>query len=502
MLAVSSFFCDYNANLKKRQQALTETPHNSQLLFTQKRWEDSQSPFKELLNQPLEEILKGIPPEMDIEERTFHRMQAVAKGIVQRYQMRLGVGRRKDVNQRMTARVAVMLTDNVRGVTHPVLLRVSPSWMGKITHVDIYDVKNDVHGKIPLKTPFTPMKESGMPRKLKLSMSARHVVLRTPVGTSGSRNTIANGVPFSTDETGSKVETEDAGKEDEFVTEEITELIFKFTDVFSSNYTYRRMKLNLHLDAKSTASYLDINELRGSQLKATVDSEREEDYFLLWTRGGRSASQSQDLTSVSTRQRRPSMHTIPESAVVEDGGAAAGAANNNNIVGEGDGEGEGEVDGISSATAMPPTAHRLTLDEKMGGSDKEAVTVHTNIVASELSRSAFEWKGLHYLVRVINEQDVTQITFFQVRSGKMIVFLLGERVHLPSTKAVFEVAHAIYFNRRQPAPETDVNGERIVMTDEEFRAVPNPAIVNGLNCFVNFLPGGQGSHYNPRRPEQ
>ena len=74
------------------------------------------------------------------------KCQGICKGIVERLHLKAGVGKRKDITVKMKAKIAIVLGDN-----YPLLITVNPSWLGKITHVKIYDVRLDQTGRINLK---------------------------------------------------------------------------------------------------------------------------------------------------------------------------------------------------------------------------------------------------------------------------------------------------------------------------------------------------------------
>ncbi|KAJ1437724.1 hypothetical protein B484DRAFT_392610, partial [Ochromonadaceae sp. CCMP2298] len=162
------------------KQALTYDPFNMQLLRTQKFWLTSPTTFQDVVKGELKPLLLQIPAVPKQENVLISRTQAILKGVLERRALRLGVGTRKDITNRMTAKLGVVL-GGAGGVAYPVILIVRPSWSGLINTIRVFDLSDNHLACIPLKVPFAPMKETGLPRKLSLSLSCRKVTLLVPL---------------------------------------------------------------------------------------------------------------------------------------------------------------------------------------------------------------------------------------------------------------------------------------------------------------------------------
>ena len=108
------------------------------------------------------------------------RMQAIARGKSERTSFRKGVGTRNDITRKMNARVGVLL-----GGKHPVMLHAKATWLGSVSEIIATDLDGGV-ARLKLKTPFTPIAETGVPRKLRLVLTAqpdplydRHSIIMT-----------------------------------------------------------------------------------------------------------------------------------------------------------------------------------------------------------------------------------------------------------------------------------------------------------------------------------
>eukprot|EP01038_Epipyxis_sp_PR26KG_P010380 gene10380-13944_t len=168
------------------KQALAKDPCNAQLLRAQSYWGDKvglsvfkpSSPsnklkpasktssfpsFQILLSGDIQSIINILPTTRSKEEK-MKRFQAIAKGALERSNLRTGLGQRRDINTKLRTQSGIMIGSS------PYVLSIRTGWVGTINLVKLYDVTNDAIQTIRIFPPFTPMKESirSNPRKLKL----------------------------------------------------------------------------------------------------------------------------------------------------------------------------------------------------------------------------------------------------------------------------------------------------------------------------------------------
>lgn len=374
------------------------------------------------------------------------KLQAVAKGALERSQLLLGVGGRKENARPLVARLGVV----VQG--HPMLLRVHASWMGKVTHIKVFDVSKGVAFKVKLRTPFAPVRETGSPRRLQLTMQV--CKYKYPVS-SGSRRRGPHGAT-----------AEGVGESGGSVDPLAVELVLKFTDLDSGRYSYRRMRLSLVAPAARPVTPPEGAGPEGATSVASVPRIRVNDLSL---------AEHKSLLSLS---EHPSLYRslLPPSATVEAAAVAATESKATGPVGahsesqspvrsvsaEGTltsagspllgaqsiaqgagqlgagssawGQGEGEGQGLGQGRTQDEEEEELVFSSIEGGYggldqhlDAEAdlgVVSVTNAHTVEVLKEGFLWRGLYYLVRVVNEQDVTQVTFTQVCSDRLFVYLM------------------------------------------------------------------------------
>lgn len=146
------------------KQALTMEPFNQQLLRAYEMCSQMTHDFEMMLEGDLEAILDSLPKRKGVDPTL--RMQAVARGMSERTSFRKGVGTRGDINKKMCARAGVLL-----GGRHPLVLSAKATWLGSVSEIVATDLDGGV-ARLKLKHPFTPIKETGMPRKMALTLSA------------------------------------------------------------------------------------------------------------------------------------------------------------------------------------------------------------------------------------------------------------------------------------------------------------------------------------------
>ena len=222
------------------EQALTYDPHNMQLSSTLLKWSTPTSTtlFEDEVRGALQPILLRIKTRSSKAASLFPRIQGAVKGLLLRHQMRIGIGRRRDITRRMSSKLAIVLRHGQRylnsdddGDAHRIehlILAARSDWSGRISNLLVFDVKQDKAGKIALQTPFAPMKDSGKTRRLTLSMSCETVRAGEMHFRSHTRKNHRKHVE------------EDEVKEKEY---DAVELTFRFTDADTGSYFCRKVRL-------------------------------------------------------------------------------------------------------------------------------------------------------------------------------------------------------------------------------------------------------------------
>lgn len=389
--------------LHNLQQALSKAPYNAQLARAYKYCTETETfNFSQLIAGDLPKVIALIPRQEDNGEIVVSKLQAIAKGALVRTGMLLGVGAQKDNARPMTARLGVIMQGR------PVLLKVQASWMGKVTHIKVFDVLNSTASKAHLRTPFSPARETGVPRRLLLTMEL------IQGGSTRSTATQNN--------------------------EESVEVVLKFTDRDSGVYSYRRMRLKVleppendgpalqkhHKSGHGTPHSL---ERWGSTVSRPVEIQVEDlnmnehrSFLDLQPQSSLYRTLLRESSLLSGMPRGPPLsHPVSELASTATFTSAATPVLGVTSIAGGDGQDRSEFGDIN------PDQY-----SSLGGYDEyidlTAVSV-TNALTIELVKEGFQWRGRYYLVRVVNEHDVTQVTFMQMHTDRIFVFLMA-REHI------------------------------------------------------------------------
>ena len=477
----------FDCNLNQlSQQALSYDPFNAQLLRTQAFWGSELTTFRDLVAAGLSEILQKVPLHIERDDAVLSRTQAILKGVLERRGLNLGVGNRKDITRRMTARIGVLLESVKDGVAvrHPVILTVRPAWSGLITNVRVFDVRNNYIGSIPLRTPFAPIKETGMPKKLVLTLSCRKIVLR--VKASKKDDTCG----FDSDE---EEQVEVNGRlqyrkrEPVFITETVTELKFKFTDESTGQYTCRRLKLNLDdllVQEKSSTGLPGraVQEFTSSEYLGAADIESRE-----------IAATPGEGNGVPSNSKNVDVKNVAPPAI--DRGAELDSLNQSHDAQTTAVSSNGESSSVTlaAATVADKTVvfnNRLTLSVQ---EDTSAPTVtETNIECAEILREGLQFEGRYFMVRIVNEVDVTQVTLLSIGFNKVFVFMMT-REHIDRThnmkKRLLQLLLILRCNALVEPLFTGLPG----LPPEEAARIENPAFCLEKHCFVHLHPYSQGA---------
>jgi hypothetical protein len=428
------------------------------------------------VRSPLADILHKVPRELDQETLNISRSQAILRGVLERRGMNLGVGNRRDITRRMTARIGVLL-ESVKGgktVTHPVLLTVRPAWSGLITNIRVFDLESNYLGAIPLRDPFAPMKETGVPRKLNLSLSCRRVTLKV------RRGSYVNGQDSDDDEEqvleGNRLVYRK--KVPVYFEETVTELKFKFTDLLTGQYTCRRMKLTLNDMLPSTESAVVIPGGEAFRVNEFTPNEYGAESALA-SEDTSAAFDDRPATAASVLSDGRSAHhtsSIIRSMTISRMGSSRKLVRMNSV----------------TKPVFDPAGKSLTRRLSVKDSGGLAAVTETNIESAEILRAGYSWKGRYYMVRIINDIDVTQVTLLQLKTNKVFVFLLT-REHIDRT---------LNINRRLALLLEVLDANPLVkplmetgkgLRADQAAACENPSMCMGKHCFVNLHPRSEGA---------
>eukprot|EP01038_Epipyxis_sp_PR26KG_P009292 gene9292-12520_t len=451
------------------QQALTRDPYNLQIVRAKKYWSEDHHDFENLLKGSLLNIINHIPHPLDMEKHRFFRLQSIARGIVERSNLKHGVGRRKDIIERMFAKIGILL----HGV-HPVLISIRSSWMGCVSYIYGFDVHNNSLGKIKLKTPFAPAMESGQPRRLKLTMECLNSSFVSPqekqfnrlinvfaISRTASRrlsNSLINS-PKVMSGTDTPIESSNSNSNDAVSFEDIANIVFKFTDLDTGVYFARKSTLTFSNNRKNPSvlnmtDITDNNEVthqRNKEFECNVSQSSFYDNHTLTAENINNHSKSKDSDYFSYHDE-----PIPP-----------------------------PIDMIKHFDSFVNGAINSYFSDYVKVQDDEQVPITiTNVMQQEILKCAFTWKSELYFLRILNEHDVTQLSIFQSRSDLQFVFLVL-REYIDRAQNVRKMwTLLMQFIESNPLIANVLTGEPI---DIEKINSPenNPSYILGKHCYIS-----------------
>ena len=232
--------------------------------------------------------------------------------------------------------------------TYPIIITARATWMGKISALSIFDVRKNQVIKLPLKTPFVPTKECGVPRNFKVSITC-HLE--------------------STD----KVETRSDGKDVHYEEHHMI-LVLKFAEVESDAYIYRRFKIKYELmqDEQSNVRII-FDRKKRSNIKNVANNWLKK---LSAMSGTEMNMSGEAITEIEASKSKESPPTSPQGTPVTI---------SRKILGSFDAAGDDSMQFTNPASApvlRPDTPEALkaepetTVDEEEDAGIKEAVTHH------------------------------------------------------------------------------------------------------------------------------
>ena len=387
-----------------------------------------------------------------------NRLQAAVKGAIERNELRLGVGARRDkANRPMEARLGVVVQGQA------MLLCVQASWMGKVTHIKVFDICKGTTSKIKLRTPFTPVRETGTPRRLVLTMQ----VCKYPSSKRSSRSL--------------KALRQQEGAAEELQSESCmdVELVLKFTDSDTGHYSYRRMRLhllNLTEAAPGNEKQVNLEELSLTEHRSLLDlPEHPSLYNTLLRNGGAGRGDGLHEPSLGAS-------VVMEGTLTSVGSPRLGLTS----IAQGQERPSQERFDLATSEYRFATATVSTLEDS--GPPFGVVSV-TNAQTVELVKEGFQWRGLFYLVRVVNEHDVTQVTLTQLCSDRVFIFLMA-REHLDRSHSLAKRwTMLLSILERNPAAKNFLqpHSGRLLVSDN-FSLLDGPSELQLFNSSLSDLP--------------
>lgn len=387
-----------------------------------------------MVEKELEDILTFIPTQAEEAEVASTRIQAIIKGVITRNHFAMGIGHRKDIVKRMTAKRGILFKGK-----HPLLVSVRPSWLGNISSILIFDVETNHLTKFKLKSPFAPIREAGTPRKLKLNMVCR-------IKGDGEDEKIQIFLRFIDELTG------------EFMMRK-----FQLKEV--GDWTYELDELSLTSCPSKTfqPAIVSIPEI-GDEDDGSIASSPEP-----VVKCSKSLAKGNAVQSSSDHQ---------EILSCDD-------CQNNKVEKDDIGSFRGSVGGSVYTNSV---ADSLSLEEE----DESSIAIFTNINCTEVMRNGFQWRKEFFLMRIVNVADITQITLLHTRTDIKLVFILP-REHIDRTTGVRRICKCLMKiceeNQLISALIEDVSSSSLMKIKAD-----NPALVlSRFYCYVNYFERYRGA---------
>lgn len=461
------------------QQALTRSPYKRQLLEAQKAWLVRSNDFQKLIQKPFREIFDKIPRAKVATNKALQRLQSFVRGNVIRKTIQRGIGVRKDIQSRMSARIGIILGDYNIARKHssvqscPILIKILADWMGQIATMTVYDVAFGESRVVRLPIPFTPWMETGLPRKLRLEVSWRRIFSLQAQNIVSHQGDDDSQVSHS-DSVGSlkekkknhKKRRHSVGKkkrhvenkslfhqtnedeehlnhDDESVTEEIfidrIELTFKFIDDINEAFVEKKYILVLSENPpaekliqsynsallKQPSQGLLSSSQTGNNSHGSIRPEVTESVKIMkFQMSTNDLNSSLSYDNAAPLQER-SRGLIPEYEMskvntndVDSTSVKVGLATNRSKA--------NSLATIDSRKQSLPILYKGSSIIKNLYVDhpEEDRHVHSNLLGHELTRFGMKFRQSYFFVRLVNEKYITQVTFYELKSNMFYIFLV------------------------------------------------------------------------------
>jgi tetratricopeptide (TPR) repeat protein/ribosomal protein S18 len=422
------------------KQALTRSPYNRQLLDAQRSWLSNTNKFLTTLNKDFHEIFQLIPRASRVTVRAFHRLQSFVRGNAMRKQIIRGIGGRKDIKKRMFARVGILFAEK-----YPILIRARADWMGQVKTLLLYDVKSQVTKHMKLKYAFTPILEVGAPRKLRLHLSWERVKKKP--------TELKNIDDDASDSTGDDTIDDFEDFEDKII------LTLKFVDDLNKAYVQRKIVLILTENPSETLPLQNrIEDGRSILNLLTFDSVPE-------------------YRIEGQHPEGDEMHEDPDYLISPPHELNDETSDNQKLI----------------AKTILKDIYINNYYEKH---------VETNIIVTEVTRLGLIWHEHPFLIRILNDRDVTQINIFSVKNNMNLLFLTHRENITRSVDIKSRCERLLSFmsqhhrlQRYLPTSALRNNLKAIEeshLTAEDLEARERFNFFQGKNCFIKLLPEGNG----------
>jgi tetratricopeptide (TPR) repeat protein len=422
------------------KQALTRSPYNRQLLDAQRSWLSNTNKFLTTLNKDFHEIFQLIPRASRVTVRAFHRLQSFVRGNALRKQIIRGIGGRKDIKKRMFARVGILFAEK-----YPILIRARADWMGQVKTLLLYDVNSQVTKHMKLKYAFTPILEVGAPRKLRLHLSWERVK-KKPTELKNLENIDDDASDSTGDDT-----------IDDF--EDKIILTMKFVDDLNKAYVQRKIVLILTENPSETLPLQNrIEDGRSILNLLTFDSVPE-------------------YRIEGEHPEGDEMHEDPDYLASPPHEMNDETSDNQKLI----------------AKTILKDIYINNYYEKH---------VETNVIVTEVTRLGLIWHEHPFLIRILNDRDVTQINIFSVKNNMNLLFLTHRENITRSVDIKSRCERLLSFmsqhHRLQRYLPTSALKNKLKvleeshLTAEDLEARERFNFFQGKNCFIKLLPEGNG----------
>ncbi|RYH12739.1 hypothetical protein EON65_37435, partial [archaeon] len=348
--------------------------------MTQLHWTSPSSSFQSLVEDPSSlRIIQNIVTHLPAPDLNCMHLQALCRGFIVR------VSRFSRLN--LIARLGVILTSDIPvEMQYPVLIKIKANRYGVIKRLLLYDVRTDRKKYLVLKSPFGPLNNMSL-HDLKLTIRVSKVH-------NNDKSTLHYVISDKPDhDNGSMFSEIDSHVQLPIQHQNRFELVMKYTDTVTLQYVYKKVLLFFNQLNDQMFPVLDYEDLL-----ATQGVTRQNSYLI------------EDNNAPANLQALSNLNE-------EDGGVELGTKSNDIL-----------------DTSSLPGSESNHVEPIVSMDYNSSNNVHTSIITKSLLKRGFLYNNYHYLVHIMNDKDVTQVTFFQVQTSKLFIFLtLREHVPLQHT---------------------------------------------------------------------
>jgi hypothetical protein len=460
------------------------------------------------------EIFNLIPRSSKVTMKAFHKLQSFVRGNAIRRQVVRGIGARKDIRKRMFARTGILFAEK-----YPILIKCRADWMGQVTNIVLYDVHHQITKHMKLKIPFTPIMELGAPRKLRLHLAWA----RLAGGNAGTRSPSVRSPSKKhnideEDEDANSLATNPDDDGDDYHDKII--LTLKFLD--DLNKAYLQRKVLLVMTENPSERLLIQNSLPSNEFTRVSSNKNLLEIVKYRLENGNDSEE-------------PSGPIVPRTpvAVIKEGNfeeeedmeerdefvaaARMGSDDAMDISGErarGVGVEAEEEDNffevLPSAPSLDdgdylkdnPTLMSKSILKDIYINNYYESHVETNILATEITKFGMIWHSQPFLVRILNERDVTQLTIFSIKNNINFIFLMHRENINRSINLRRKVEKLLSFISQHDRlyrylPSSTLssklrNLEEAVLSVDDIQQRERFNFFQGKNCFIKPLPEGNG----------